>query len=189
MNYCGIKNCDIADGPGVRVTLFVSGCRNRCPGCFQKETWDFDYGDPFDEKAAENVFALLAPSWIRGLTLLGGEPMEPENQRALLPFLREYRRRFPGKDLWIYSGYPFERLLSPGEHPHTECTADILSLADILVDGPFVQSQRDPMLRFRGSANQRILDLPRSLREGRAVHWAHENDRQAAPGAPSSEFR
>ena len=102
MNYCGIKECDIADGPGVRVSLFVSGCRNRCPGCFQKETWDFSYGRPFDHEAQEKVFSLLAPSYIRGLTVPGGEPMEPENQRALLPFLREYRERYPLKDLWIY---------------------------------------------------------------------------------------
>lgn len=177
MYYCGIKDCDIADGPGVRVSLFVSGCRNRCPGCFQKETWDFSYGRVFDREAQEKVFSLLAPSYIRGLTVLGGEPMEPENQRALLPFLREYRERFPSKDLWIYSGCTLEEILTPGARPNTECTGAILSLADILVDGPFVQSERDPMLRFRGSRNQRILDLPLSLRAGKALRWAHENDR------------
>ena len=177
MNYCGIKDCDIADGPGVRVSLFVSGCRNRCPGCFQKKTWDFSYGRPFDREAQEKVFSLLAPSYIRGLTLLGGEPMEPENQRALMPFLREYRERFPLKDLWIYSGCTLEELLTPGFRSNTECTRGILALADILVDGPFVQNEKDPMLRFRGSRNQRILDLSLSLREGRAVRWAYENDR------------
>ncbi len=177
MYYCGIKDCDIANGPGVRVSLFVSGCRNRCPGCFQKETWDFSYGRPFDRDAREKVFSLLAPSYIRGLTVLGGEPMEPENQRDLLPFLKEYRERYPLRDLWIYSGCTMEEILTPGARPYTEYARAILSLADILVDGSFVQSERDPMLRFRGSRNQRILDLPLSLREGRAMRWAHENDR------------
>ena len=181
MNYCGIKDCDIADGPGVRVTLFVSGCRNRCPGCFQPETWDFARGAPFDASAEERLFALLDRPYIRGLTLLGGEPMEPENQRALYPFAQKVRKRFPRKDLWIYSGYPFERLLTEGAHPHTEVTLPLLSLGDVLVDGPFVRELKDPLLRFRGSGNQRILDLPASLRLGRAVRRPEDSPR-TCPG-------
>ncbi len=175
MHYCGIKDCDIADGPGVRVTLFVSGCRNRCPGCFQPETWDFAYGEPFDGAVEERLFSLLDRPFIRGLTILGGEPMEPENQRVLYPFLERFRGRMTQKDLWIYSGYPLEQLLQEGRHPHTEVTVPLLSLGDYLVDGPFVAAEKDPLLRFRGSRNQRILDLRASLREGRPVRWAEEN--------------
>ena len=149
MNYCGIKDCDIADGPGVRVSLFVSGCRNRCPGCFQKETWDFSYGRPFDRDAQEKVFSLLAPSYIRGLTVLGGEPMEPENQAALLPFLRRVKKAMPEKDAWLYTGYHLEEV----------ATSPLLSYADIVVDGPFDEMQKDAGLAFRGSRNQRIVNL------------------------------
>ena len=171
MYYGEIKNCDVADGPGVRVTLFVSGCTNRCEGCFQPQTWDFTYGRPYTQETEEELLRLLSPGYIRGLTLLGGEPFEPENQRALVPLLRRVRRELPGKDIWAFSGYTLETLLSPDSRAHCEATAEMLSLLDVLVDGPFVQAKRNLMLRFRGSENQRLLDVPASLAAGRAVLW------------------
>ena len=171
MYYGEIKNCDVADGPGVRVTLFVSGCTNRCEGCFQPQTWDFTYGRPYTQETEEELLRLLSPGYIRGLTLLGGEPFEPENQRALLPLLRRVRRELPGKDIWAFSGYTLETLLSPDSRAHCGGTAEMLSLLDVLVDGPFVQARRNLMLRFRGSENQRLLDVPASLAAGRAALW------------------
>lgn len=171
MNYAEIKNCDIANGEGVRVTLFVSGCTNHCPGCFQKQTWDFDYGQPFTAETRAHLLELLRPDYISGLTLLGGEPFEPCNQRALLPFIKEVRAALPDKTVWAFSGFTFEELLTPGSHPHCEATAEILSMLDVLVDGRFVESLKDISLRFRGSSNQRILDVPASLAAGAAVSW------------------
>ncbi len=171
MYYGEIKNCDIADGPGVRVTLFVSGCTNHCEGCFQPQTWDFRYGKPFTEETQEELLQMLAPGYITGLTLLGGEPMEPENQRALLPFVRRVRETVPEKTVWCYSGFTLEELLRDGSHPRCEATDELLSLIDVLVDGKFVLAQKDISLRFRGSRNQRLLDLPATLREGRIVLW------------------
>ena len=149
MNYCGLKKIDIANGLGVRVSLFVSGCRNHCSGCFQPETWDFDFGDPFTPAVRHEVMEALRPPWIHGLSILGGEPMEPENQEALMPFLRDVKARFPCKDIWLYTGYPYEQIAD----------SPLLSLADIVVDGPFDETQRDAGLAFRGSRNQRIIDL------------------------------
>ena len=169
MYYGEIKNCDVANGPGVRVTLFVSGCTNRCEGCFQPQTWDFTYGRPYTQETEEELLRLLSPGYIRGLTLLGGEPFEPENQRALVPLLRRVRRELPGKDVWAFSGYTLETLLSPDSRAYCEATAEMLSLLDVLVDGPFVQVNL--MLRFRGSENQRLLDVPASLAAGRAALW------------------
>ena len=171
MNYGEIKNCDVANGPGVRVTLFVSGCTNRCEGCFQPQTWDFAYGKPYTEETETQLLRLLSPSYIRGLTLLGGEPFEPDNQRALLPLLRRVKRELPGKDVWAFTGFTLETLLRPGSYANCEATAEMLSLLDVLVDGPFIQSKRNLMLRFRGSENQRLLDVPASLAAGRAVAW------------------
>ncbi len=172
MHYCAIKDCDIANGTGVRVTLFVSGCTNRCEGCFQPETWDFNYGEEFTDETAESIFEMLKPAYIRGLTILGGEPMEPSNQRALLPFLKEYKKRFPSKDLWIFSGFRYEDEISvPGCHPNCEVTDEILSLTDILVEGRFILAQKKINLKFRGSSNQRIIDMRRTLNEGEIVLW------------------
>jgi anaerobic ribonucleoside-triphosphate reductase activating protein len=171
MYYGNIKNCDIADGPGVRVSLFVSGCTNHCEGCFQPETWNFCFGEPFTERTEQELLGMLAPSYIAGLTLLGGDPMEPDNQRALLPFLRRVRAELPGKTIWAYSGYTFEALRQEGSRPRCEATDEVLSLLDVLVDGPFVLTQKDVSLRFRGSRNQRILDVPKSLAAGEAVLW------------------
>lgn len=171
MNYGEIKNCDIADGQGVRVTLFVSGCTNHCEGCFQPQTWDFDYGKPFTKDTEEELINMLAPSYINGLTLLGGEPMEPENQRALLPFVRRVRETYPDKTVWCYSGFTLEELLRDGSHPRCEVTDELLSLIDVLVDGRFILAEKDISLRFRGSRNQRVLDLPATLKSGKAVYW------------------
>lgn len=178
MYYGSIKNCDIANGVGVRVSLFVSGCTNRCPNCFQPETWDFSYGQPFTRETEEALLALLAPSYINGLTVLGGEPFEPANQAALLPFLRRVRERFPQKDIWMFSGFTYEELRTPGARPCCAGTEELLSLADVLVDGRYVDELRDISLRFRGSRNQRILDLNETRRRG-TVCLVPEQDRPA----------
>lgn len=149
MNYAEIKKVDIANGPGVRVSLFVSGCRNHCKGCFNPETWDFDYGRPFTRETEDEIIEALRPSWIQGLSILGGEPTEEENAAVLIPFLKRVRAVLPDKDIWLYSGYTYEALRDK----------EILSLADVLVDGPFLLKQKDAGLAFRGSRNQRIIDL------------------------------
>ena len=167
MNYAGIKYCDIANGLGCRTVLFVSGCRNHCEGCFQPQTWDFGYGEPFDEKVQKEVLDSLEPYYIQGLTLLGGEPMEPENQKALLPFVKKVKERYPNKNIWAFTGYIYDQDLVSGGRKHTEDTDELLSLIDVLVDGPFRQEQKDISLKFRGSANQRILDLQKTLKSGK----------------------
>ena len=166
MYYGEIKNCDIANGEGVRITLFVSGCTNRCPHCFQPQTWDFDYGQPFTAETEDYLLSLLAPDYISGLTLLGGDPFEPENQRALLPFLRRVRGRFPEKNIWALTGITYEELLAEDSHPRCEATDSLLSLLDVLVDGRFVEELKDISLRFRGSSNQRLIDLNATRQSG-----------------------
>lgn len=160
MRYSNIKYCDIANGVGVRTSLFVSGCRVHCPGCFNAEAWDFEAGEPFDAAVAERIWKSLESSWNAGLSVLGGEPFEPENQAALRPFLEETRRRFPHKTIWCYTGYVYERDLAPaGGKRHTEDTEAMLACVDVLVDGPFMASNHDITLRFRGSSNQRLIDM------------------------------
>ena len=159
MYYGEIKDCDIANGEGVRVSLFVSGCTNRCKNCFQPQTWDFHYGQPFTENTEQKLLDMLAPSYINGLTVLGGEPFEPENQRCLAPFLRRVRAAYPQKTIWAFSGFTLEELQSDGSHPRCEVTDEMLSLLDVLVDGRFVEELKDISLRFRGSSNQRLIDL------------------------------
>lgn len=171
MHYCNIKNCDIANGVGVRVSLFVSGCRNHCKNCFQPETWAFDYGEEFTEETEEKLLKMLAPSYIKGLTVLGGEPMEPENQKALLPFLRRVKAAYPDKTIWLYSGFTFEEMHDPASRAHTDCTDGILSLLDVLVDGRFVEEKKNISLRFRGSENQRLIDVPATLALGSVTPW------------------
>ena len=166
MYYGNIKNCDVADGEGVRVTLFVSGCTNRCEGCFQPQTWDFDYGQPFTKETEDQLLEMLAPDFISGLTLLGGEPFEPENQRSLLPFVNRVRERYPNKTVWCFTGFTLERLTDPGDPKHCEATEELLGLIDVLVDGPFVLSKKNLALRFRGSENQRLIDLKTTRRTG-----------------------
>ena len=158
MKYGDIKMCDSANGDGVRVSLFVSGCRNHCPGCFNEATWDFDYGNEFTEIEANEILEGCGRSYISGCTILGGDPLEQENQVALLPLLNRVKEMYPEKTLWIYTGYILERDLLPGQRKHVEVVTDrILDLVDVLVDGPFVQDKRDLSLRFRGSSNQRLL--------------------------------
>ena len=158
--YGNIKKTDIADGDGVRVALFVSGCRNRCPGCFNEVTWDFCYGKPFTAQTETELLSALAPDYIAGLTVLGGEPMEEENQRALSSFLERVRAAYPAKTIWCYTGYVYDRDILPASgRKHCDATDRMISCIDVLVDGPFVQAERDPMLAFRGSRNQRILRL------------------------------
>lgn len=158
MNYGEIKKWDIADGPGVRVSLFVSGCRHHCKGCFNEDTWDFDYGKAYTKEIEQEIFEVLNSTYIQGLTLLGGEPFEPENQRVLVELLRRVRRELPGKDIWCYTGFVFEKDLLAGGRAFTEVTEEMLSMIDVLVDGPFVMEQKDITLKFRGSRNQRLLD-------------------------------
>ena len=171
MNYAGIKYCDIANGSGCRTVLFVSGCRNACKGCFQPQTWDFCYGKPFDEGVQQEVIDSLEPAYITGITLLGGEPFEPENQRALYPFLQKVKARFPHKTIWMFSGFTYEELLTEGSHPHCEVTEAILDMADVLVDGRYDDALRNIGLRFRGSSNQRLIDLPQTRQAGHIVLW------------------
>ena len=171
MHYCNIKNCDIANGVGVRVSLFVSGCRNHCKNCFQPETWAFDYGEEFTAETEEKLLKMLAPSYIKGLTVLGGEPMEPENQKALLPFLKKVKAAYPDKTIWLYSGFTFEEMHDPSCRARTDCTDEILSLLGVLVDGRFVEEKKNISLRFRGSENQRLIDVPATLARGSVTPW------------------
>lgn len=160
MNYAKIKYYDIANGLGVRTSLFVSGCTHRCKGCFNQETWDFHYGEEFTQKTIDSLLSSCEPAYIKGLTLLGGEPLEPENQRALLPLVRQFKEKFPDKDIWCYSGYTYETdLMDEAGSARCEATDELLSYIDILVDGEFDQNLYDIRLKFRGSSNQRILQL------------------------------
>ena len=171
MNYATIKPCDIANGPGVRVSLFVSGCRHHCKDCFNPETWDFAYGAPFDEAVMDRILDLMAPDYIRGITYLGGEPFEPENQPGLLALSRRIREAYPEKSIWSFSGYLFDRDILAGRLGPWEVTRELLACLDVLVDGPFVASLKNLNLRFRGSSNQRLIDVPASLRTGAVVLW------------------
>lgn len=171
MYYGEIKNCDIANGSGVRVTLFVSGCTNHCEGCFQPQTWDFQFGKPFTRETEDTLLGMLAPSYINGLTLLGGEPFEPENQRVLLPFMKRVKEEYPDKNIWVFSGFTYDELTTDGSRCRCECTDDMLALADILVDGRFMLAKKDISLKFRGSSNQRIIDLNQTRESGSIVIW------------------
>ena len=171
MNYAVIKNCDIANGPGVRVSLFVSGCTHRCPGCFNEVAWDFSYGEPFTEETMDSILKMMGPPHIKGLTLLGGEPFEPQNQPDIVELLRRVKAQFPEKSIWAYSGYLFDKDILAGRLGPWEITKEFLSYLDVLVDGPFVLSRKNLSLRFRGSDNQRLIDVPESLNTGEIVLW------------------
>ena len=171
MTYAEIKNCDIANGPGVRISLFVSGCTHHCPGCFNSEAWDFDYGQPFTQQTIDRILEMLKPDYIRGLTLLGGEPFEPENQGAVVELLRQIKEKYPHKSIWAFSGYLFDRDILSGRLGPWEITREFLSYLDVLVDGPFVEAKKNLGLRFRGSENQRIIDVPASLAANQVVLW------------------
>lgn len=171
MNYATIKYRDIADGPGIRVSLFVSGCRHHCKGCFNPETWSFQYGAPYTPEIQEKLLEALGKSYIRGLTLLGGEPFEPENQQPLIGLLRAMRERYPEKSVWCYSGYTLESDMLAGKLGPREQTMEMLSLIDVLVDGEFHEEEKNPGLRFRGSANQRVIDIRKTLDRGEVTLW------------------
>ena len=174
MNYATIKNCDIATGPGVRVSLFVSGCTHRCPGCFNEVAWDFEYGQPFTEQTIESIIDMLRPSYIKGLTLLGGEPFEPRNQADVV--------KLPEKTIWAFSGFLFEQDMLSGRIGDV---SEYLSYLDVLVDGPFVMSKKNLNLRFRGSENQRIIDMKASLAAGETILWDDDQKGMREHGAYS----
>ncbi len=171
MNYAEIKNCDIANGPGVRISLFVSGCTHHCPGCFNEVAWDFNYGKPFTQETVDEILDMMKPDYIKGLTLLGGEPFEPQNQPAVLELLRQIKTKYPEKSIWAFSGYLFDRDILSGRLGPWEITREYLSYLDVLVDGPFVEAKKNLSLRFRGSENQRLIDVPSSLASNRVVLW------------------
>ena len=171
MYYATIKNCDIANGPSVRVSLFVSGCTHRCPGCFNEEAWDFHYGKPFTQETIECILEMLKPPHIKGLTLLGGEPFEPQNQPEIVKLLRQVKNKYPEKTVWAFSGYLFDKDILSGRLGPWDVTQEYLQYLDVLVDGPFILAKKDMSLRFRGSSNQRLIDVPASLRENRIILW------------------
>ena len=175
MYYSVIKNCDIANGPGVRVVLFVSGCRHHCPGCFQPQTWDFSYGQPFTQDTVDELLRLLQPDYIAGLTLLGGEPREPENQPALLDLVRQVKQAYPEKNIWCFSGYLYDDLAA-GKIGDGAVTRALLGLVDVLVDGEFILARKKLQLRFRGSENQRLIDLRKTEQAGQVVLWTDEKE-------------
>ena len=169
MNYANIKYFDIANGEGVRTSLFVSGCRRHCKGCFNAVTWDFLFGKPFTKEVEDKIIESLKNENVAGLTLLGGDPFEPENQRVLINLLRRFKSECPGKNIWAYSGYTFDEDMIPGGQVYTEVTDEMLSYIDVLVDGRFELALKDISLRFRGSSNQRIIDVQKSLKEGKTI--------------------
>ena len=171
MYYGEIKKCDIANGEGVRVSLFVSGCTHHCPGCFNQDTWDFDYGKEYTQETEEEILNALAPDYINGLSLLGGEPFEPQNQAVLVELLRKVKERYPRKNIWCYSGYLFDKELLSESRARCEYTDEMLSMLDVLVDGRFVETPKDIRLVFRGSSNQRVIDVQKSLEAGEIVLW------------------
>lgn len=171
MKYATIKEIDVANGPGIRVSLFVSGCTHHCKGCFNPETWNFNYGDDFTTEVEDRILEAMKPAYIKGLSLLGGEPFEPQNQEALLPFLRRVKAAYPDKTIWCYSGYDFEKDMLTGNLGPWEITHEMLTLIDVLVDGEFVLEKKNPNLRFRGSENQRVIRVADSLSSDTVVLW------------------
>ncbi len=174
MNYADIKRIDVANGPGIRVSLFVSGCTHHCKNCFNPETWDFGFGKPFTEKEIDEILEYLEPSHIKGLSLLGGEPFEFSNQQGLLPLVRKFKKKYPEKDLWCYTGYDFEEDIKKKMMVMWPETRELISYIDILVDGKFIEELKNLQLRFRGSSNQRIIDVKKSLETDEVVLWAEK---------------
>lgn len=177
MNYGEIKSCDIANGEGVRVSLFVSGCTHHCKNCFNAETWDFNFGKPFTREVEDKIIEELAPDYIDGFSLLGGEPFEPLNQKVLLPFLRRIKDKYPQKSVWCYTGYLFDKELKSESRARCKYTDEMLSLIDVLVDGEFVQELYDISLQFKGSTNQRIIDVQKSIAKGQIVLYEPQSGR------------
>lgn len=171
MNYADIKKFDIANGPGVRVSIFVSGCTHHCKGCFNEEAWDFNYGNKFDEEKEKEVLEALEPDYIKGLSLLGGEPFELANQKGLLPVIKKAKENFPNKKIWCYSGYLFDKDIVENMSKKYDETKEMLKYIDFIVDGKFEEENKKPNLQFRGSTNQRIIDVQKSLQENKIVLW------------------
>ena len=171
MNYATIKFNDIANGSGIRTSLFVSGCTHRCKGCFNSEAWDFNYGKPFTKEVEDSIIKSLDSDFIDGLSLLGGEPFEPENQKALYPFIKRVKELYPNKNIWCYTGYLFDKELLSSSRAKIDITKDMLALIDVLVDGKFIEEQKNISLQFRGSENQRIIDVKKSLEQDKIVLW------------------
>ena len=170
MNYGNIKEYDIANGEGVRISLFVSGCRHHCKGCFNAETWDFNFGQPYTKEVEDRIIELMKPMYVQGFSLLGGEPFEPENQRELVKLLRRIKKELPQKTVWSFSGFTYEELTGDSRAV-CEVTNEMLSMLDVLVDGEFVEAKRNISLRFRGSENQRLIDMNKTRKEGKIVLW------------------
>lgn len=177
MNYATIKEFDVANGPGVRVSLFVSGCTHHCKNCFNQEAWDFNYGNPFTQAEIDKIIKCLEPDYMKGLSLLGGEPFEYINQQGLLPLVRAFKEAYPQKNLWCYTGFDFEKDIKCDMMVKWPETRELISYIDILVDGKFVEELKDLKLRFRGSSNQRIIDVQKSLKADSVVLW-DEIDKQ-----------
>lgn len=171
MNYATIKFNDIANGSGIRTSLFVSGCTHRCKGCFNSEAWDFNYGKPFTKEVEDSIIKSLDSDFIDGLSLLGGEPFEPENQKALYPFIKRLKELYPNKNIWCYTGYLFDKELLSSSRAKIDITKEMLALIDVLVDGKFIEEQKNISLQFRGSENQRIIDVKKSLEQDKIVLW------------------
>lgn len=176
MNYADIKQYDVANGPGVRVSVFVSGCTHYCKGCFNEEAWDFSYGHAFSEETIERVLSYMKPSYVRGLTVLGGEPMHPKNQPDVLKLLKKVRETYPEKSIWMFSGYEFETEILTELLQNVPETKEILSLLDVLVDGRFVEEEKNLSLRFKGSANQKTILVQESLAAGKTVLYDLEQE-------------
>ena len=169
MNYATVKYFDIANGLGIRTSLFVSGCTHRCKNCFNSEAWDFNYGQPFDDTIQQQIINSLKNPFCDGLSLLGGEPFEPSNQKGLLPFLKRAKKEIPNLNIWCYTGYLFDEELLKDSRAKTEDTLEMLKLIDVLVDGKFVEELKNLNLRFKGSENQRIIDVKKSLEENKVI--------------------
>lgn len=176
MNYATVKTHDVANGPGVRVSLFVSGCSHHCKNCFNEEAWDYQYGEPYTPAVEQRILDALAPDYITGLSLLGGEPMDPRNQETVCALVRRVRETYPDKTIWCYSGYTLDEQLLAGNVGDPQTVRELLSMLDVLVDGRFVEEQKDLTLRFRGSANQRLIDVPKTLQTGKIVWWDESNE-------------
>ena len=176
MNYATVKTHDVANGPGVRVSLFVSGCSHHCKNCFNEEAWDYQYGEPYTPAVEQRILDALAPDYITGLSLLGGEPMDPRNQETVCALVRRVRETYPNKTIWCYSGYTLDEQLLAGKVGDPQTVRELLSMLDVLVDGRFVEEQKDLTLRFRGSANQRLIDVPKTLQTGKIIWWDESNE-------------
>lgn len=174
MNYAELKTYDVANGPGIRVSLFVSGCTHHCPDCFNEEAWDFDYGKPFTDEVIDQIIETLSFGAYRGVTFLGGEPLDPRNQKDVLKCAKKIKEAYPDKDIWIFSGYLYEQLTGDMKNDDLD---ELLSLVDVLVDGPYIKEQRNLMLLFRGSENQRLIDMNATRDKGEIVIWEREIER------------